>query len=601
MLLTAEHLSKNYGERQLLSDATVFLDDGEKLGLIGVNGAGKSTLLRILAGLEPPDEGTVTRRSNAHIAYLPQAPLMDGERTVLEQVFADFPASLRSLKEYEAKTILNRLGIADFDQRISTLSGGQRKRVALAAAFVQPADILILDEPTNHLDSDMAIWLEQALADYKGGLVMVTHDRYFLERVAGKIVELTQGKLYSYTANYSQYLEQKAQRMEMAQAGERKRQAMLRREYQWIMRGARARSTKSTERIARFEALRDQDAPQTESTIEIGGVTAGTLGRKIVELNDVSKSFDGRTVVKDFSYRLLRGDRIGIVGKNGAGKTTLLNLISQSMQPDSGTVDVGATVRFGYFTQESAQLPQNESAYDFVRGFGDELQTGNGRLSVSQMLDKFLFTPDMQRRPISRLSGGEKRRLYLLGILMSAPNVLLLDEPTNDLDIETLTILEEELEGFAGAVVAVSHDRYFLNKMAKTVFEVRPDGEVRRYNGNYDDYMAAREPVEAEARKPDTHAQPPAQRQAAPSAKARFTFKEQREWDTIDDDIAQLEKDIADCEKEIVASASDYVALERLYQRRDALKTALDEKTERWCYLTELAERIAAQSGRTEP
>lgn len=595
MLLTAEHLSKNYGTRQLLDDTTLYLNDGEKMGLIGVNGTGKSTLLRILAGQEPPDAGAVTRKAGLHIAYLPQAPEMDGQRTVLEQVFADFPSSLRELKEYEAKSILDKLGIPDPEQRISTLSGGQRKRVALAAAFVQPADMMILDEPTNHLDSDMVQWLEQRLIAYRGGLMMVTHDRYFLERVVGKIVELTHGKLYTYEANYSKYLELKAERMEMAQASERKRQSLLRREYQWIMRGARARSTKSTERIARYESLRDQTAPEIEQSIEIGGVATSTLGRKIVELEHVSKAYGEQTVVKDFSYRLLRNDRIGIIGRNGAGKTTLLNLISQALPPDSGTVEVGATVRFGYFTQESDDLPQDLRVYDFIRGFGDQLTTRSETLSASQMLERFLFTSDMQYRTIKQLSGGEKRRLYLLGILMSAPNVLLLDEPTNDLDIETLTILEDELEDFAGAVVMVSHDRYFLNKTAQTIFEVRRDGEVRRYNGNYADYLDKRQEEEPAVSTPAQAPKKQAERHSAPSAKARFTFKEQREWETIDEDIAGLETQIKDCEKQIVDKASDYVALEALYQQKESLTAALEEKTERWVYLTELWEKIEAQ------
>ncbi|MDD3409852.1 MAG: ABC-F family ATP-binding cassette domain-containing protein, partial [Eubacteriales bacterium] len=540
------------------------------------------------------DKGTVTRKTNAHIAYLPQAPALDGSRTVLEQVFADFPASLRSLKEYEAKSTLNRLGISDFDQRIATLSGGQKKRVALAAAFVQPADVLILDEPTNHLDSDMVLWLEQKLIAFKGGLIIVTHDRYFLERVVGKIVELSQGKLYAYTANYSQYLELKAQRLEMAQASERKRQALLRREYQWIMRGARARSTKSTERIARYEALRDQDSPTQEATVEIGVVTASSLGRKVVELEHVSKAFEGRDVVKDFSYRLLRDDRIGIVGRNGAGKTTLLNLMSRRLEPDSGTVDVGATVRFGYFTQESAELPQDKRVHDFICEFGNSIETREGTLTATQMLERFLFTPDMQYRPIRQLSGGEKRRLYLLGILMSAPNVLLLDEPTNDLDIETLTILEAELENFAGAVVAVSHDRYFLNKTAQTIFEVREGGEVRRYNGGFDDYQEKREETEAPPA-PEKRRESPAPRRTGP-AKLRFTYKEEREWATIEQDVAQLEEDVAACGREITQKASDYVALEDLYKRQTELNAALDEKTARWLYLTELNEKIEVQN-----
>ena len=457
MLLTAENLSKNYGMKQLLDNVSLYLNAGDRIGLIGVNGTGKSTLLKILAGAADADSGRVSLDPNVQVAYLPQSPQMDDDRTVLEQVFAGHPAEFRAINEYEAKTILTRLGVTDFDRKIRELSGGQRKRVALATVFVHPADVLILDEPTNHLDAEMVAWLEGRLARFTGGLIMVTHDRYFLENVVTRIAELSRGELFMYEANYSKYLELKAQRLEMAQASERKRQALLRKETEWIMRGCRARSTKSTERIARYEALKAQEAPETDETVAMTAV-ASRLGRKTVELSHVSKSFGGRTVIRDFSYTILRDDRVGVIGRNGAGKSTLLNLISGKLAPDSGTVDFGGTVRIGYFTQEGRELDPDQRPYDYIHEIASEVRTKEGRLSATQMLERFMFTSDLQFSAIGLLSGGERRRLYLLGILMSAPNILLLDEPTNDLDVETLTILEDYLTEFPGAVVAVSHD-----------------------------------------------------------------------------------------------------------------------------------------------
>ena len=593
MLLTAENLHKNYGMKPLLSGVSLYLSAGERIGLIGVNGTGKSTLLKILAGVEEPDSGRVTRDPNVQISYLPQVPVMDDNLTVLEQVFAGHPAEFRALNEYEAKSILSRLGISDFDQKIGALSGGQRKRVALATVFVHPADVLILDEPTNHLDAEMVAWLEQKLARFTGGLVMVTHDRYFLENVVTRIAELSRGELFLYEANYSKYLALKAQRLEMAQASERKRQALLRRETEWIQRGCRARSTKSTERIARYEALKAQDAPPAEENLSMAAA-ATRLGRKTVELSHVTKSFGGRTVVRDFSYTILRDDRVGVIGRNGAGKSTLLNLISGRLAPDSGTVDFGGTVRIGYFTQEGRELDPDQRPYDYIHEIASEVRTGEGRLSATQMMERFLFSSDMQYSTIGRLSGGERRRLYLLGILMSAPNILLLDEPTNDLDVETLTILEDYLSEFPGAVVAVSHDRYFLDKIAQSILEVRPDGEIRRTMGGYSDYLLQR-PAEDAPAVPKKEASIREKRSERPQ-KLRFSFKEQREYETIDADIAALEAQIADCDAEMERCASDYVRLQELSAQKDALSAQLDEKTERWIYLNDLAERIAAQN-----
>lgn len=593
MLLTAENLHKNYGMKPLLSGVSLYLSAGERVGLIGVNGTGKSTLLKILAGVEEPDSGRVTRDPNVQISYLPQVPVMDDNLTVLEQVFAGHPAEFRALNEYEAKSILSRLGISDFDQKIGALSGGQRKRVALATVFVHPADVLILDEPTNHLDAEMVAWLEQKLARFTGGLVMVTHDRYFLENVVTRIAELSRGELFLYEANYSKYLALKAQRLEMAQASERKRQALLRRETEWIQRGCRARSTKSTERIARYEALKAQDAPPAEENLSMAAA-ATRLGRKTVELSHVTKSFGGRTVVRDFSYTILRDDRVGVIGRNGAGKSTLLNLISGRLAPDSGTVDFGGTVRIGYFTQEGRELDPDQRPYDYIHEIASEVRTGEGRLSATQMMERFLFSSDMQYSTIGRLSGGERRRLYLLGILMSAPNILLLDEPTNDLDVETLTILEDYLSEFPGAVVAVSHDRYFLDKIAQSILEVRPDGEIRRTMGGYSDYLLQR-PAEDALAAPKKEASSREKRSERPQ-KLRFSFKEQREYETIDADIAALEAQIADCDAEMERCASDYVRLQELSAQKNALSAQLDEKTERWIYLNDLAERIAAQN-----
>ena len=592
MLLTAENIYKNYGMRQLLDGVTLYLNAGERVGLIGVNGTGKSTFLKILAGVENPDFGRVTRDPNVQVAYLPQVPAMDDELTVLEQVFAGHPAEFRQLNEYEAKATLGKLGITDFDQKIGELSGGQRKRVALATVFVHPADVLILDEPTNHLDAEMVTWLEQKLSKFTGGLVMVTHDRYFLENVVTRIAEMSFGKMYLYDANYSKYLALKTQRLEMAQASERKRQALLRKETEWIMRGCRARSTKSTERIARYEALKAQEAPPTDSTVSIASA-ASRLGRKTVELAHVSKTYGDRVIIRDFSYTLLRDDRVGIIGRNGAGKSTLLNMIAGELVPDSGLVDFGGTVRIGYFTQEGRELDPTQRPYDYIHEVASEVHTKEGRISATQMMERFLFPSDLQFSTIGCLSGGERRRLYLLGILMSAPNILLLDEPTNDLDVETLTILEDYLTEFPGAVVAVSHDRYFLDKIATSILEVRGDGEVRRTMGGYSDWLLLREmdekpPVQKENR--DTR-----EKRSDRPQKLRFSFKEQREYETIDQDIADLEERIAQCEAEIGLNASDYIRLQELMDQKSALEAQLEEKTERWVYLYDLAERIAEQ------
>ena len=593
MLLSAEHLSINFGSRQLLDDVNFYLNEGDKVGVIGINGTGKSTFLKVLSGVTEPDGGTISRNPNVQVSLLPQNPAMEESATVLEQVFLHFPAEFRELNEYEAKAMLNRLGITDFAQKVGTLSGGQRKRVALAAALIHPADVLILDEPTNHLDSEMVAWLEDWLRRFKGGLVMVTHDRYFLERVVNHITELSRGKLYHYEANYSKYLELREQRQEMAEASERKRQSILRVEREWIMRGCKARTTKSKERIQRYEALLDQDAPETDEAVQMAAASS-RLGKKIIELRDVSKAFDGRPIVSRFSYNLLRGDRIGIVGRNGAGKSTLLHLMAGELAPDSGTVEVGATVKIGHFSQEGRELDLNQRVYDFIHDIADEVRTDEGTFSANQMMERFLFPGDLQSVPIGRLSGGERRRLYLLSVLMEAPNVLLLDEPTNDLDVTTLSILEDYLLGFPGPILAVSHDRFFLDKLAESIFEVRGDGEIHRFTGNWTDWQAKRRAEEApspKAEKPKPAAERPRER------KLKFTFKEQREFETIDADLAELEAQITACQTEQESCGSDYVKLQELQARQAELEAALEEKTERWVYLNELKEQIDAQNG----
>ena len=589
MLLSAEQLSINFGSRQLLENVNFYLNENDKVGIIGINGTGKSTFLKVLAGFLEPDGGKVTRNPNVQISYLSQNPEMRDSATILEQVFLHFPAEFRQLNEYEAKSMLTKLGFTDFDQKIGTLSGGQRKRVALVAALVHPADVLILDEPTNHLDSRMVAWLENWLRSFRGGLVMVTHDRYFLERVVNHITELSRGKLYHYEANYSKYLELKTLREEMAEASERKRQSILRTEREWILRGCKARTTKSKDRIERYENLLNQDAPETDDTVQLSAASS-RLGRKIIELHSVSKSFDGRPIIRDFSCNLLRTDRIGIVGHNGAGKSTLLHLAAGELTPDSGAVEQGTTVKIGHFSQEGRELDLNQRVYDFIHEIASEVRTSEGTFTAKQMMERFLFPSDLQSVPIGRLSGGERRRLYLLSVLMAAPNVLLLDEPTNDLDVMTLSILEDYLQTFPGPILTVSHDRFFLDKLAETVWEVRGDGAVEVFTGNWTDWDSKRSKEEApKAEKPKPAQERPKEK------KLKFSFKEEREFATIDDDIAALEAAIEDNQKNQALCGSDYVRLQQLQEELSDLEDKLEEKTERWMYLTELKEKIDAQ------
>ena len=590
MLLSAEQLTKRYGTRTLLDGVSFYVDHGDKVGIIGVNGTGKSTLLKLLAGAEEPDEGTVRPDPNVRLEYLPQNPVFPGENTVLEQVLAGLSQNDRALAEYEAKAMLHRLGVARLDQKVGRLSGGERRRVALAAVLVRPSDVLILDEPTNHLDNDMVNWLEDCLKRWKGALVMVTHDRYFLERIVTTMVEVEEGKLYTYPGNYDKYLERKAARLEQEKASERKRQAILRREYQWVMQGPTARGTKSRERLERYETLKAQTGPAEKSTLELNA-RSSRLGKKTVELQSVSKSFDGRTVLRDFSCMLLRDDRIGIVGANGSGKSTLLNLIAGVLPPDSGHIEVGETVRMGYFCQEVPHMDGNTRVIDYVKDIGNNIQTAEGMLTASQLLEQFLFPAEVQWSPISKLSGGEKRRLFLLAVLAAAPNVLLLDEPTNDLDVQTLSILEDYLDAFPGAVIAVSHDRYFLDRVVKRVFAVEPDGSVKGYPGGYTQYLEARRQEEGSKAPKGPPAEKKPQR-TPPPKKVRFSYKEQREFETIEDEIAALEGELAQVQEEQAAQATDYVALQTLQARQEALEQALEEKMERWVYLNDLAQQM---------
>ena len=590
MLLSAEHISINFGMKQLLTDVNFYVNENDKVGIIGINGTGKSTFLKVLAGVLQPDEGRISRNPNVQVSFLEQNPRMEDSATILEQVFLHFPQEFRELNEYEAKSMLQKLGFTDFSQKVGTLSGGQRKRVALVTALLHPADILILDEPTNHLDSQMVAWLEDWLCKFRGGIIMVTHDRYFLERVANHITELSRGKLYHYEANYSKYLELKEQRYEMAEASERKRQSILRHEREWIMRGCKARTTKSKERIQRYEALLNQDAPETDDSIQLA-TASSRLGRKIIELHDVHKQYDNRTIIGGFSYNLLRGDRIGIVGRNGAGKTTLLRMAAGLLTPDSGTVEHGTTVKIGHFSQEGRELDPNQRVFDFIHEIASELKTSEGTLTAKQMMERFLFPSDLQSVTIGRLSGGERRRLYLLSILMSAPNVLLLDEPTNDLDVMTLSILEDYLQEFSGPILTVSHDRFLLDKLAQTIWEVGTDGSVQVFTGNWSDWAQKRAPEQTpeRAEKPRTVQERPREK------KLKFSYKEEREFATIDDDITALEGRIEENQRQQAAAGSDFVKLQQLQTELEELEAALEAKTERWMYLTELKEKIDAQ------
>ena len=604
-LLTIEHLTKSYTERLLFDDTSFSINEGDKIGLIGINGTGKSTLLKIAAGLEEPDLGTVVRGRNLYIRYLPQNPVFEPQLTVLECVIKENEGHEHVWDlEGQAKNMLTRLGVSEYDAVISTLSGGQKKRVALASVLLSAADLLVLDEPTNHLDSSMADWLEDYLKKFRGALLMITHDRYFLDSVSNRIVELDKGKLYSYQAGYGGYLELKEERMAMEQASERKRRSILRTELEWIRRGARARSTKQKGRIQRFEELSARKGPEEDGDVEMNSLTS-RLGRTTVEVSHLNKSYGDKVLLRDFTYIFLKNDRIGIIWPNGSGKSTLMKMIAGLVQPDSGETVIGQTVRMGYFSQENEEMDDSLKVIDYIKNVAEYVKTPDGMVSASQMLEQFLFPSSMQYTLIGKLSGGEKRRLCLLHILMGAPNVLLLDEPTNDLDIRTLTILEDYLDHFQGIVIAVSHDRYFLDRVVRRIFAFEGDGAVKQYEGGYTDYQAALE-ERGQGQEESTAAKAGAEDQSQPNrknwkegqpreTKLKFTYKEQREWETIEETIAALEEEVAELEGEILQAASDYSRLNRLMQEKEEKEAQLEEKMERWMYLNELAEQIGAQ------
>lgn len=606
-LLTIENMSKSFTERMLFEKVSLGINEGDRIGVIGINGTGKSTLLKIIAGLEEPDTGTITKGKKVRLAYLPQNPVFDDKLSILQNVVLNQKAEeeYRNL-EGEAHAMLTKLGIADTSASPGILSGGQRKRAALVRTLLTPAEILVLDEPTNHLDSEMAEWLEDYLNKYRGAYIMITHDRYFLDKVTNKILEIDRGSIYTYTANYSKFLELKAEREDMAAATERKAKSLFRIELEWMQRGARARSTKQKAHIQRFEELRDRKVLEADGKVEINAISS-RLGKKTVELNGISKAYGDRILIRDFSYILLPGDRIGIIGPNGCGKSTILNILTGKLMPDTGTVDMGTTIKLGYFSQENEYMDENLKVIDYIRDTAEYIQTSEGTVTASQMCEKFLFTGSMQYSLISKLSGGEKRRLYLLKVLMEAPNILVLDEPTNDLDIQTLTILEDYLTRYAGIVVTVSHDRYFLDKLATRIFSFEGDGRIRQYEGNFSDYKLAkslREEEEAAKEIPVARgaSQEPVSSTAATwkqkSNKLKFTYQEQKEYDTIDEEIAKLEQEIEETDQKIEKAATEYSKLNELMTLKDQLAEQLEKKMERWVYLNDLAEQIeAAKNG----
>lgn len=612
-LITAEHLTHSYTERLLLDDTSFSLGENEKVGIIGINGTGKSTLLKILAGIVEPDSGKITMGRNLRIGYLSQKPEFANKITALEAALplkkdiADSPANY----EPQAKNMMNKLGFKNHTQPIEELSGGQRKRIALIRTLLTPADILILDEPTNHLDSAMNKWLEDYLKKYRGALIMITHDRYFLDTVVNRIVEIDKGKLYSYECNYLGFLERKAQREEIANATERKRQSLLKTEIAWMMRGARARSTKQKAHIQRYENLRDMKAPATDSTIEISSASS-RLGKTTIELEHISKSYDNIPVISDFTYFFLRNDRVGIIGPNGCGKSTLMNIITGNVTPDSGIVTIGQTVKIGYFSQENEAMDESLRVIDYVREGGEVIHTKDGTVSASVMLERFLFPPDQQYSIIGKLSGGEKRRLYLLRILMEAPNILILDEPTNDLDIATLTRLEDYLDSFEGIVITVSHDRYFLDRVVSRIFCFE-NGTIKQYEGGYTDYLnhtthkldvtdagisssEKNSPDDDTAEETDKAKVTKDNWKDGQTKKLKMSYKEEKEFETIENDIATLEQQIEDTDNEMLKAANDFVKLGELSAKKEELQKELEHKMDRWMYLEELADKIAGNA-----
>ena len=609
-IINIEHISKIFGGKVIFDDVSCGISEGEKIGVIGINGTGKTTLLRVLAGLEQPDEGQVITQNGIRIAYLQQNPAFPEEKTVLSYVtdgMWDMDWTLQS----EAKSMLNQLGILDHEQLLAGLSGGQRRKAALVRTLVQDFDVLLLDEPTNHLDNEMLTWLEDYLNRYKGTVIMVTHDRYFLDRVSNRILELDHGKIYSYEANYSKFLELKVQREEMALATERKRQSVLRMELEWAKRGCRARSTKQRARLERLEALKAGKAPVSDATLEIEA-TAARMGRKTVELHHISKRYGEKVLIDDFDYIVLKNQRLGIIGPNGCGKSTLIKIIAGLIEPDSGSVEIGETIQLGYFAQEVPDMNTEQRVIDYIKDVAEYLPTKDGKISASQMLERFLFTPEMQYAPVSKLSGGEKKRLYLLKVIFTGANVYLFDELSNDIDIQTLTILEDFLNSFPGIVITVSHDRYFLDNVVDRIFEFDGNGHLQQYEGGYTDYLETKQKRTSQETSESGNAlfeksgKGKSEEGSSKSSrdwkqnrktKLKFSYKEQKEFETIDDDIAQLEDGIAALEAEILANATNPGKLNELMKEKEKAEHALEEKMNRWVYLNDLAEKIESQKG----
>lgn len=632
-ILSVDNIKKTFADTPLLDGVSFYLQENEKVGVIGINGTGKSTLLKIIAGYEEADEGSITKANNIVIRYLPQNPEFKENETIMESILRQNISKVESEWDIEsnAKTMLMKLGVNDFNAVTSTLSGGQRKKVALVSTLLSKADILILDEPTNHLDNEMSGWLEDYLKAYRGAIIMVTHDRYFLDSVTNRIVEIDKGKIYSYQANYSGFLKLKSEREDMLLASDRKRKSILRNELEWIMRGARARSTKQKARIERYEELKNMKSPTEVENVEMSSVSS-RLGRTTVELHNISKAYGDKVLFKDFSYIFLKNDRIGFIGDNGCGKTTLMKIIARRIEPDSGELVVGQTVKIGYYSQEIENDESAGIAYmnpairviDYIKETAEYVKTVDGTVTASQMLEKFLFTPEKQYSLIGKLSGGEKRRLNLLSVLMEAPNVLILDEPTNDLDITTLTILEDYLDKFNGIVIEVSHDRYFLDRTVKRIFAFEGNGVINQYEGGYSDYVLRKEMHEVEVGEnaltgikssgknknvvslkgnekskvtkggEDSTKNGSASSDRNTNRKPRFSYKEQREYDTIESEVSELEDKISNLEKEIESNATDFVKLGELTKEKEQAEALLEEKMDRWVYLEELAEKIAA-------
>lgn len=615
-IINIEHISKIYGEKMIFDDASFGIQERDKIGIVGINGTGKSTLLKMICGEEVPDSGQIIRQNGLKIAYVPQNPAFPEKADIRSYALQEGEA-----ESWQVESNLLELGITDFSERLGNLSGGQRRRVVLAKTLAGEFDVLLLDEPTNHLDGEMITWLEEYLRAYRGTVVMVTHDRYFLDRVTNRILEISHGKMYGYDAAYSGFLELKAAREEMEMASERKRQSILRIEMEWAKRGCRARTTKQKARLERLEALKSGSAPERDQTVELDSVET-RMGKKTIELHHVSKSYGEKKILEDFSYIVLRNQRLGIIGPNGCGKSTLIRMIAGITEPDSGSVEKGETIRIGYFAQEEQDMDDSQRVIDYVKEIGEYITTKDGKISASQLLERFLFSPDMHYAPIGKLSGGEKRRLYLLGVLAENANVLLLDEPGNNLDIPTMTILEDYLNSFSGIVIAVSHDRYFLDNMADRIFELDGNGHARQYEGGYTDYLEAKKRRGEDASGASEGAQGKNSAGAASGKalerpeegngsgesrkdtkdwkkgqprKLKFSYKEQKEYESIDGEIASLEEKLESLERQMAANATNSVKLKELLEEQEKTNALLEEKTERWVYLNELAEKIAEQ------